>query len=69
MEPSPAAIKQALEIIARTPDIIVSLSEGIQGSQLYFKPDKKSWSDNDVLAHLRACADVWGGLYCGNAGP
>jgi hypothetical protein len=27
---------------------------------LHFKPDEKSWSANDILAHLRACADVWG---------
>lgn len=25
------------------------------------KPDAGSWSANEVLAHLRACADVWGG--------
>lgn len=60
MVPSPAAIEQALEILTRTPQIIVSLSAAIPGSQLYFKSVNKSWSANDVLAHLRACADVWG---------
>ena len=60
MEPSPAAIEQVLETLTHTPEIIVSLSEGFTSSQLIFKPDRKSWSANDVLAHLRACADVWG---------
>jgi hypothetical protein len=27
---------------------------------LRYRSDKKSWSANDILAHLRACADVWG---------
>ena len=60
MKPSPAAIEQSLEILVRTPEIIVSLSEGFTGSQLNFRPDRKAWSANDVLAHVRACADVWG---------
>ena len=28
--------------------------------QLRRKPAADSWSANEVLAHLRACADVWG---------
>jgi hypothetical protein len=28
---------------------------------LHEKPDKNEWSANDILAHLRSCADVWGG--------
>jgi hypothetical protein len=27
---------------------------------LRFRPDVNAWSANDILAHLRACADVWG---------
>jgi hypothetical protein len=27
---------------------------------LNFRTDDDSWSVNDILAHLRACADVWG---------
>lgn len=28
--------------------------------QLHATPEHDEWSANDVLAHLRACADVWG---------
>jgi uncharacterized damage-inducible protein DinB len=30
-------------------------------AQLHAAPEDGEWSVNDVLAHLRACADVWGG--------
>lgn len=60
MDPTPAAIRNALEILTATPGIIASFSIGFSDSQLNFKPDRKSWSANDNLAHLRACADVWG---------
>ena len=29
--------------------------------RLQYRIDKKAWSVNDILAHLRSCADVWGG--------
>jgi hypothetical protein len=29
--------------------------------QLHAAPGPDEWSANDVLAHLRCCADVWGG--------
>jgi hypothetical protein len=28
-------------------------------ARLQFKGDNKSWSINDILAHLRSCADLW----------
>lgn len=52
--------KNILELLATTPSKIALMSEDIVSSNLYFRPDPKSWSANDVLAHLRACADVWG---------
>jgi len=37
------------------------LTEGITEAQLHTAPSEGEWSANDVLAHLRACQDVWGG--------
>lgn len=39
---------------------IAELTAGLTPTQLHL-PSDGDWSANDVLAHLRACADVWGG--------
>jgi hypothetical protein len=49
-----------LESLSITPQRIAEASRNLEGARLYFKPDKNSWSANDILAHLRSCADVWG---------
>jgi uncharacterized damage-inducible protein DinB len=36
------------------------LSKTLDDARFYAKADEESWSANDILAHLRACADVWG---------
>ena len=57
---TPAEIETFLEILTATPQRLASASAGLENARLHFKPDKKSWSANDILAHLRACADMWG---------
>ena len=52
--------EQLLHALAETPRRIAAASQGLENAQLHFKPDEKAWSANDILAHLRACADVWG---------
>src|SRR5215212_5837515 len=54
-------IEQVLTLLAETPPRIVALTAGLAPAQLQTSPDDDAWSANDVLAHLRACADVWGG--------
>jgi hypothetical protein len=54
-------IAQVLALIAATPASIAMLTAGLAPAQLRFSPTPDEWSSNDVLAHLRACADVWGG--------
>jgi hypothetical protein len=49
-----------LKLLANTPRRIASASKGLQARRLQFKPDDETWSVNDILAHLRASADVWG---------
>ena len=53
-------IEQVLTLLAETPPRIAALTAGLAPAQLYTPPNHDGWSVNDVLAHLRACADVWG---------
>ncbi|HKE26948.1 MAG TPA: DinB family protein [Bryobacteraceae bacterium] len=50
-----------IEMLKTTPRRIASASRGFSDKELSWKPAADSWSANEVLAHLRACADVWGG--------
>jgi hypothetical protein len=54
-------IEQYLTILAATPLRIANLTAGLPGARLLAPPQAGEWSARDVLAHLRACADVWGG--------
>lgn len=53
--------EQVLTLLAETPTRLAALTAGLAPAQLRTTPDHDGWSANDVLAHLRACADVWGG--------
>ena len=53
-------IEQVLTLLAATPPRIAALTAGLAPAQLHTTPNHDGWSANDVLAHLRACADVWG---------
>ncbi len=53
-------IEQVLTLLAETPPRIAALTAGLAPAQLHTRPNHDEWSANDVLAHLRACADVWG---------
>jgi hypothetical protein len=52
--------EQVLTLLAETPQRIAALTAGLAPAQLHTPPNHDEWSANDVLAHLRACADVWG---------
>lgn len=52
--------ESVLILLVATPRRIESVSRGIEISKLLFKPHPDAWSVSDILAHLRACADVWG---------
>lgn len=52
---------QALTLLAETPIRLGALTGGLEPALLRAAPAPGEWSANDVLAHLRACADVWGG--------
>lgn len=50
-----------LTLLAETPQRLAALTAGLVPAQLHTRPNPEEWSANDVLAHLRSCADVWGG--------
>jgi hypothetical protein len=54
-------IRQILAMLAEAPQRIVAATAGVEQARLHASPDEDEWSASDILAHLRACADVWGG--------
>jgi hypothetical protein len=60
MEISPAKTEKFLAQLAETPRQLAALSRGLDSARLNARTVDEPWSANDILAHLRACADVWG---------
>jgi hypothetical protein len=54
------SIEQVLAALAEQPKTIERLTAGLPASMLD-RAARDSWSLNEVLAHLRACSDMWGG--------
>ena len=53
-------IEHILTLLAQTTPRIGALTAGLSPAQLRTSPNQGEWSANDVLAHLRSCADMWG---------
>ncbi len=53
-------IDQIPGLLAATPRRIAEITDGLTAAQLRMSPGDDEWSTNEVLAHLRACADCWG---------
>ena len=60
MNVTPDEIEKYLSLLSDTSGRLVKATRGFDDAHLQFKPDEKAWSVNDILAHLRSCADVWG---------
>jgi hypothetical protein len=60
MADKPLPIQQVLTMLAAAPPRITALTTGRASAQLQARPAAEEWSANEVLAHLRACADMWG---------
>lgn len=54
------ATEQILTILAATSARIAELTDDLTEDQLSAAPGPMEWCANEVLAHLRSCADVWG---------
>ena len=60
MPSRPLTSEQVLALLGATPPRIAAVTAGLGPAQLHTSPDRDEWSARDVLAHLRACADMWG---------
>lgn len=52
---------QALTILRATPERLAEITTSAAPADLRAAPAPGEWSAVEVIAHLRACADVWGG--------
>jgi hypothetical protein len=53
-------ISRILELLTQAPLRLEKATRGFQTPRLYLRSDVEPWSVSDILAHLRACSDVWG---------
>jgi uncharacterized damage-inducible protein DinB len=60
MDDTSRTIEQILTMLAVAPSRLADLTEGLPPAQLLVPPEPGEWSTRDVLAHMRACADMWG---------
>ena len=57
---TPLTTDQILTRLAITPSRLAELTVGLSPAQLLAPHAPGEWSAREVLAHLRACADMWG---------
>ncbi|MGH2608006.1 MAG: DinB family protein [Tepidiformaceae bacterium] len=48
------------EELASVPKLLAGILAGHDDTRLTWRPDDKTWSASDLLAHLRSCAEVQG---------
>jgi hypothetical protein len=53
-------VDKVLQLLTETPRRIAAATSAVEPERLQAKADAQSWSVNEILAHLRACVDVWG---------
>jgi len=54
-------LPEVLTLLAEAPSRLATLTAGVTPAQLRAAPAHDERSAIEVLAHLRSCADVWGG--------
>lgn len=60
MRKAPRPTLEILALLRENPERISELTTGLTPHELHTPPAPDAWSLTDNLAHLRACADVWG---------
>jgi len=54
-------VRAVLTVLSQSPKQIARIARGLGEPQLNRRPGTDAWSAQEIVAHLRACADVWGG--------
>ena len=52
--------EQLLTMLAAAPPRLAALTADLASAQAHTPPAPGEWSANEVLGHMRSCADVWG---------
>jgi hypothetical protein len=60
MKTVPSEIEKYLKLLEETPRRLLKSAKSFDEGRLQQRIKKETWSVNDILAHVRACADVWG---------
>jgi uncharacterized damage-inducible protein DinB len=60
MKPESEDINRILALLRQAPPRLEKATRGFQSPRLDLRTDEEPWSVRDILAHLRACSDVWG---------
>ena len=60
MTRAPIPTTEILTLLRENPARMAELTAGHAPSRLRTPPEPEAWSSLEILAHLRACADVWG---------
>jgi hypothetical protein len=60
MSDTPLPVERILAHLEAAPARLAAITRGVPAAQLAASPAPGQWSARDVLAHLRACADMWG---------
>ena len=60
MKVNSAEIEKYLNLLAQTSRRLSKATNGLDARHLQSRTQEQPWSVNDILAHLRSCADVWG---------
>lgn len=60
MKATRSEIDEYLILLSQTSQRITKATDGFDDTRLNARTDEQPWSVNDILAHLRSCADVWG---------
>ena len=58
--PTESEIQSVLRVLSSTPTEIARLASELGYQQLHQRPLPNAWSAQEIVAHLRACAEVWG---------
>ena len=60
MSKNPLSIEQVLGLLTTNLQQITEFTADLTSTQLHTSLKPGEWSANDILAHLRSCADMWG---------
>jgi len=60
MSKNPLTIEQVLDLLTTNPQQISEFTTDLTSAQIHLSLKPGEWSANDILAHLRSCADMWG---------